>query len=430
MPTIKITRKSIADLHPAEKPVTYFDSTLPGFGLKIQPTGARSWILEYRPGAGGRAVAKKRMKIGSFATHTPEQAREAKTLARVTLGGDPAAARAEERASLTVAELSSLFLANHVKLKRKARTYDEYKSAVDRYIVPVLGSIRGSLVTPADVARLQAHITRGKTAKGNGGRTMANRTLAVLSAMYGWAGKQGLVALGTNPSVPIERFKERRMERFLTSVEIGALGQALSEAETIGLPYDVDTTKAKAKHAPKAENRLTVYSPHAIAAVRLFLLTGMRRREILDLRWSQVDLERGVLFLPDSKTGAKTVVLSAPALVVIEGLDRVGSYVIAGDSAGTDNEKPRSDLAKPWRAVLKRAGLEKVRLHDLRHSFASVGVGGSLGLPIVGKLLGHSKAATTERYAHLDIEPLRRAADAIGDRISKAMESHSGKTSE
>ncbi|WP_105382452.1 site-specific integrase [Neorhizobium alkalisoli] len=431
MPVLKLTRKSVGALQPTDKITTYFDSDVKGFGLRVAPTGARSWILEYRPGAGGRAVAKKRLKLGTPATMSPEEARDeaVRTLARVALGADPASARSDERKGDTVAELASKYLRDHVQVKRKARTYSEYKSAIDRYIVPVLGSMRSSLVTASDVARLQAHITRGKNTKGNSGRTMANRTLAVLSAMFTWASKHGLAPAGHNPVVVVERFKERKMERFLTSAELAALGEALTEAETTGLPYEVDETKLKAKHAAKLENRRTVYGPHVVAAIRLFLLTGARRREILDLRWSDVDLERGALFLPDSKTGRKTVVLSSPALAILEALPRVGKYVIAGASAGTKDEKPRADLNKPWGAVLRRAGLENVRLHDLRHSFASVGVGGSLGLPIVGKLLGHTQAATTQRYAHLDTDPLKKAADAIGEKISSAMGGKDGKTS-
>lgn len=431
MPTIKLTRKAVSAIEPAEKPVIYYDESVKGFGLKVMPSGARSWILEYRPGAGGRGVAKKRLKIGTPATHSPEEARDeaTRTLARVTLGADPAGARSDERKQDTIADLADKFLKDHVATKRKGRTYQEYSAAVERYVKPVLGSMRSSLVTPSDVARLQAHITRGKFGKGNGGKTMANRTLAVLSAMFSWAAKQHLVPAGHNPVKAVERFKENRKERFLTTAELTALGDALHEAETIGLPYAVDEKKAKAKHAPKPENRRTVYGPHAVSAIRLLLLTGARRREILDLKWSEVDLERGVLFLPDSKTGKKTVVLSAAAVAILESLPRVGKYVIAGSSAGTEDEKPRADLNKPWEAILKRAGLEDVRLHDLRHSFASVGVGGSLGLPIIGKLLGHTQAATTQRYAHLDVDPLKRAADEIGNKIVKAMGARNGKTS-
>lgn len=423
MPTIKLTRKAIASLEPGEKPAIYFDETVKGFGLKIMPTGARSWVLEYRPGAGGRGVAKKRMKIGSPATMSPEDAREQaiRTLARVTLGGDPAGARSDERASLTLSDVLDAYLRDHVASKRKPKTQKEYRIVADKHIKPAIGSMRASVVMPADVARLQSAVVRGKRRHGNSGKTIANRALAVLSATYNWAQAAGLVPDGYNPVRRIERFSESRKERFLTNSELNALGEALHEAETIGLPYEVDLSKAKAKNAPKPENRRTLYGPHAVAAIRLLLLTGARRREILDLRWQDVDLDRGVLFLPDSKTGRKTVVLSSAAIAILENLPRVGIYVIAGSTAGTKDEKPRADLNKPWSAVLKRAGLEDVRLHDLRHSFASVGVGGSLGLPIVGKLLGHTQAATTQRYAHLDTDPLKRAVDAIGDKIAAAM---------
>jgi integrase len=147
------------------------------------------------------------------------------------------------------------------------------------------------------------------------------------------------------------------------------------------------------------------------------IFTGARLREILHLKWGQVDLERGLLFLSDSKTGAKSIVIGAPSMAVLVGLPRVGQFVIAGDSM----DKPRSDLSRPWTLVRRQAGLDGVRLHDLRHSFASVGAGAGMGLPILGKLLGHSSPTTTARYAHLAADPLRVASDAIGKRIAAAM---------
>lgn len=145
-------------------------------------------------------------------------------------------------------------------------------------------------------------------------------------------------------------------------------------------------------------------------------------REILRLRWDHVDFERGMLFLPDSKTGRKAVVLNAIAIQVLGDLERIGNYVIAGDNAGTEQEKPRADLKRPWRGITRRARLDGLRIHDLRHSFASVGAGGGMGLPIVGKLLGHADQATTARYAHLDNDPLRQASNAIGKAIAHAMD--------
>ena len=245
--------------------------------------------------------------------------------------------------------------------------------------------------------------------------------LAIVGSLYSFAGKHDLVPQGFNPARGIEKYPEQGRERFLTSEELGRLGDAIREGETDGLPYVVDQTKPKAKHAPKEENRRTVIGPHAAAAMRLLILTGARLREILHLKWEHVDFERGMLILPDSKTGKKAIVLNAPALDVLANLARIGDYVIAGQAAGTKDERPRSDLKRPWTAVAKRAGLKGVRIHDLRHTHASVGAGAGLGLPIIGKLLGHTQAATTARYAHLDADPLRRASERIGNQIASAM---------
>ena len=225
-----------------------------------------------------------------------------------------------------------------------------------------------------------------------------------------------------NPARQIEQFKEDRRERFLTGQELERLGSAIRDAETRGIPWVVDERKPKAKHLPKAKNRFTKIGPLAAAAIRLLLFTGCRLREILHLKWGHVDLERGLLFLADSKTGRKTVILNAPALAVLAGIPRLGSYVVPGG----DPEQPRADLKRPWEAVVRRAGLDGVRLHDLRHTYASFGAGGGLGLPIIGRLLGHIQASTTQRYAHLDADPLRRASESIGGRIAAALEGKRG----
>ncbi|WPP06485.1 site-specific integrase [Methylocella tundrae] len=253
----------------------------------------------------------------------------------------------------------------------------------------------------------------------------ANRCLAVISKLFNWANARGLVPEGSNPATRIERFPEHRRERFLSSLELGRLGDALREGETIGIAFDIDMTKPSAKHAPKPENRRRVIDPFAIAAIRLLILTGARLREILDLEWRHVDFERGMLHLADSKTGKKSIYLPPAALPILESLPRVegNSFVICGSKAGAS----RSDLKKPWVAITAAAGLQGLRIHDLRHSFASVGAGASLGLPIIGKLLGHTQAATTHRYAHLDCDPLRRAVDTIGATIAAAMNGPSPK---
>jgi integrase len=247
----------------------------------------------------------------------------------------------------------------------------------------------------------------------------ANRSLAVVSAIWNWAARRDEVSFADNPARAIERYPERGRERYLTTDELARLGDVLREGETTGLPYSVDETKPNAKHAPKADHRRVKLDPFAVAAIRLLILTGARLREMLDAQWSQLDLERGVLFLADSKTGKKPLYLSATVQAVLASIPRVkgNPHIIAGALEGA----PRADSNKPWRAVCKAAKLDGLRIHDLRHSFASFGAAASLGLPIIGKLLGHSQAATTHRYAHLDADPLRRAVDTIGNTIAAAM---------
>jgi integrase len=248
----------------------------------------------------------------------------------------------------------------------------------------------------------------------------ANRAVAVWSKAFAWAAGAGLIPEGQNPAKNIKKYREQGRERFLTSDELARFGDALREGETIGLPYSVDETKPTAKHAAKADHRRVKLDRYATAALRLLILTGARLREILHAKWEQIDIERGLIFLADSKTGKKPLYLSAAAQKVLADLPRVegNPHLIAGAKDGA----PRSDLKKPWAAVSRAAGLEGLRLHDLRHSFASFAAGASLGLPIIGKLLGHSQPATTARYAHLDTDPMRRAVDTIGSAIAGAMD--------
>lgn len=401
-----------------EKTTFYYDEALAGFGMKIAPTGTRSWIVEFRPGAGGRSVTKKRMRIGGMEL-SPDQARASaeKVLASVSLGSDPSAERAGERGALSVAEIADRFMRDHVKKKRKANSVEGYEGIIEKHIKPAIGKKAAEKVTRADLAKLHNKVSE-KRADGTGGPYAANKMLAVLSKLFNWAGDLGLIKEGTNPTQKIERFNEEQRERFLTGEELERLGAALIEAETVGIPHDVEGDGENSRHRKKAHQRHVVYSPHITGAIRLLLLTGCRLREVLHLRWSEVDFERGLLFLPDSKTGRKTVVLSEAAIDVLKSIPQIGEYVVSSESAGTPEEKPRHDVKKPWAAISERAGLKGLRIHDLRHTFASVGAGGGLGLPVIGKLLGHSQASTTQRYAHLDVDPVRRAADIIAGNIA------------
>ncbi len=226
-----------------------------------------------------------------------------------------------------------------------------------------------------------------------------------------------------NPTRHVERFEEEKRERILTIAELARLGETLREAETTGYPGAAQMRRAPRRSiSPSLKTGFldSIRPPWRPCGSTMF--TGYRLREILHLRRSEIDFERGLLFLGNSKTGKKSVVLNAPALAILQALPDRGPYVIPGDKPNS----PRSDLKRLWAAVTARAELGGVRIHDLRHTFASYGAGGGLGLPIVGKLLGHTQASTTQRYAHLDADPLRRAADTIGATIAAAMEGREG----
>jgi integrase len=383
----KITKRTVDALKPRDKLYVAFDADVKGFGCRVMPSGVKSYVLEYRPGAGGRGTATKRLTLGRHGAMTAEQARKAalEALARIRLGDDPQAEKAHQRAAPTVGELTNAFLKDHVSSKLKPKTRVHYEGLLAK-VQAAYGNLKAASLTRAHVAAL--HQSMADTPY------FANHMLAAVSSCWAWAERHALLPEGhTNPAAKISRFREEGRERFLSSDEMARLGDALGQCETR-------------------------FGPHASGAIRLLCLTGARLNEVLALRWQEVDFARGLALLPDSKTGRKTVLLNAPALAVLAELPRLEGcpYVIAGLGGR------RFDLRRPWAAVTKAAGLEGVRLHDLRHSFASVGAGASLGLPMIGKLLGHSQSATTQRYAHLGDDPLRRASETIGATIAAALD--------
>jgi integrase len=260
---------------------------LKGFGLRVQPTGEKSYVVKYRAGS-GRNAPTRRVTLGPVGKLSPDEARR---LAKLTLGSvahghDPAALKAAERRAATLEERADLFLSEHVEAKRKPATASHYRDILERIVLPELGTRQGEKVTTADLARLHVRMKNRPY--------QANRMLAVVSALFTFASKRKLVPAGFNPARGIDKYPEKGRERFLTEVELGRLGDAIREAETAGLQWKVDENKPTAKHAPKEAKRRTVIDPFAAAALRLLVLTGARLREILHLRWEHVDLERGV----------------------------------------------------------------------------------------------------------------------------------------
>jgi integrase len=409
MATRRISKSTVDSLFcpPGKDRDIVWDDKLKGFGVTVYPTGLKTYVAQYRKD--GRS---HRVVIGKHGRLTPDQARrEAKALlGDVEKGADPAVERRTKREAPTLNKVAEGFLA-YAFAKKKSGTARGYDNALRLHILAQLGTRCLTKITHADVESLHAGMSDHPV--------QANRTLDVLSAVWTWAAKQKHVDAASNPTKDVEKYRESARERYLTNAELLRLSEALTAAETTGLPYSVDESSPKAKRAPKPENRLRKFDRHAVVAIRLLVLTGARLREILDAKWEHVDLERGMIFLPDSKTGRKPIYLAAAAAAILSTLPRVDGnpYVIPGEKKG----QPRADLKRPWDAICEAAGLDGVRLHDLRHSFASVGVGASLGLPIIGRLLGHSQPSTTQRYAHLDADPMRRAVETIGSTIAAAM---------
>jgi integrase len=401
----KITKRAVDGLAPKDgAEAAVWDSEVRGFGVRARAGGTKTYILHYRAGT-GRGSPLRKLTIGKHGSPwTPETARsEAKRLlAEVAAGRDPAAIRQEDRKALTFSELIDLYLADGA-CHKKPSTLKADQGRIRHHLRPLLGRLRVDRIGRADIERMRNDVAAGKTAEkiekrragsiATGGKGVAAQCVALASTIFAFAAARGLRV--DNPARGIKKTPVRKVERFLSEAEFARLAEALdAEAECSANPYPP-------------------------AGIKLLLLTGCRRGEIVSLRWEHVDLERACLRLPDSKTGAKVIYLNAPAQAVLQNLPRMAGKPLVMPGMRADGSGPA--LNKVWSRVRKAAGLDDVRLHDLRHSFASVGAAGGLSLPVIGALLGHKHVATTARYAHLSADPLRAANDAVGARIAAAM---------
>lgn len=432
----KITKRLVEAAEVRDKDYIICDSELPGFGVRVLPSGKRSYIAQYRVGRRYR-----RMSLGLHGVLTTEKARTKAfgILAAVKDGKDPAGDRQEDRKAITVAELADRFDEEHISVHLKPSTAREYRRNLRRFILPAIGRLRVVDVTRADIARFHHELRHI--------HYQANRNLEIISKMFNLAELWGLRPDASNPRRHIKKYHEEKRERYLSPAELAALGEALSRAEQEG-----------------------VGDPNAIAAIRLLIFTGCRLNEIMMLKWDYVDFEGRCLRLPDSKTGARIVHLGAPALEVLSRVKRLADnpWVICGRNLGAR----RTDLQPPWQRFRKRAtvrlwvqgegsaaanlvhrleselgreptydecvaatdkkdlklptGLSDVRIHDLRHSFASGAVALGESLPMIGKLLGHTQVQTTARYAHLAADPVKAAAERVASNIAALMGGNNG----
>lgn len=432
--SVRLTKTAVDAAQPRAKPYRLWDSEVRGFGLKVTPAGAKTYIATYRAGT-GRKAPQREYTIGKHGVLTPEKARtEAmRILSEARLGADPQASRKALRAEMTVADLCDHYLAEGTGTK-KPSTLATDRSRIDSHIKPLLGKRPISSVTAGDVERFMRDIAKGKTAKDpvkvrkgvvshvKGGKGTASRTVGLLGGIFTYAVKHKLRA--DNPVRGVERYKDSQSTRFLSAKELGQLGDALAEAERDG------------------SNRL------GLAVIRLLATTGARKSEIEALRWQEVDFEISALRLRDSKTGAKLVPIGAPALAVLSDLAQQAeadhAAAVAKAEAAGGEAPSRSAYVFPasrgavahwvgtdklWRKVRSAAQLPDVRLHDLRHTFASLAIGAAGGgnsLAMIGKLLGHADVKTTARYAHLADDPLRQAAERISAAAAAGLAGQAG----
>ena len=389
-----------------------WDAKVAGFGVRRQKSEARTYVIKTR--------LKNRQRWFTIGRHgspwTPETARREalRILGNVAEGQDLAAIRDEEKAAATVAQLCDLYLidaeAGKVLTKfgvpKKSSTIATDRGRITRHIKPLLGKKQVKDIALDDVKRFMNDVATGKTADDvktgprgraivEGGRGAATRTVGLLGGIFSYAIDKGMRSDGVNPVWGIKRFPDKKEDRFLTIADFGKLGAAMVKAEAEG------------------------ESAYGLAGIRLLMFTGCRKSEVLTLKWEHVDFENECLRLPDSKTGEKVVMLGTPALDILNELPRLhgNPFVLPGTRKGGY----LVGLPKVWARIKSSAGLDWATLHILRHSFASHGAGAGLGLPVIGRLLGHKDAATTARYAKVDIDPARAAATKISTEIHDAL---------
>lgn len=385
----RLTKKAVDDAVATDSDTVLWDAGLPGFGVRIKPSGSKSFIIQYR----NRFGRSRRHTVGRHGVMTLEEARRdaRQLLSAAARGSDPRQDRVEDRLGLTVADLAERYMTQHCEGRCKSSTIAAHRWLLSKFIVPRLGNRLIAELKQSEVDTLHQEL---RATPYN-----ANRVLGLIKAMYGRAEVWDLTPPGGNPATAVRPFRERKRQRFLTPDELRRLAQALRDCEE-----DASV------------------SPFIVAAFRLLIATGARLNEVRLLRWDDIDWDQRLLVLHEHKSdthGAKALPLNSAAIGILRALPRLDGnpYIIAGAVPN----RPVVNLQKPWRRIRARAGLEDVRIHDLRHSFASFGIGLGTSLPIIGGLLGHRSMAATSTYAHLSADPLREASERVADLLGPVL---------
>lgn len=412
---VLLTKRVVDAADPREDRYHLWDSLLPGFGLRVEKSGAKTFIVRYRADGGGRTAAQRFVTIGRYGPLTPEQARK---LAKTVLGGvakgeDPADERRAKRAEMRMSGLIDLYEEEGCFIQRGKRQGAPMKPLTKQFtvgrlrnhVVPLLGHKRITEINAGDIERFARDVAAGKTARDEkvgprkrlivrGGEGIAAKVVRDLSAVFSFAMRREIVSRNPCQTAAVRKTGGAR-ERFLTLEEVSRLGAALDELEREGA------------------------NPKALNIARLWALTGCRRNEITALKWSEINLADGLLVLDDSKTGKSIRPLGAAAIVILESIGRQeGADFVFPAERGNGHFQ---GMKRTWSKAIEKANLEGVTPHTLRHTMGSTAISSGEALALTGAILGHANPRSTAIYAHVQTDPSRRAANRVTKKLAAAL---------
>jgi integrase len=387
----RMTKRLVDGLRATDRDYIIWDGELPGFGVRVRPSGTKSYVVQYRAGR-GRKAPSRRITIATISKLTPSEARGIAKgiIGDVARNDDPAADRTRKRREMTIREVAALYLADHVKAHNKPSWAREIELILNARILPAFGTRRIGDLSRADIKRWHSRMAASPY--------RANRCLAVLRKMLSLAHREWELR-DDNPATGIKPFPERRRERFFGPEELKAIGWWLVKVER-------DSSEHRA----------------FILATRLMLLTGMRLGEVARARWSDVDLAANLVPLQDAKSGARTVPLNSQAVAFLANVRQRGTYVCGLE--GGNHVMTRFDYHAFWRRLVAATGLVDARPHDCRHTVATAGAMAGGTAFTLRDLLGHKTVAVTAGYVARTVDPLRALSEDVGGRIGAALASH------
>ena len=379
----KLTTKFVNNIKTTTEINIYWDETLKGFGLCVRPSGKKTFLLKYRIGR-GRGAAVRKQTIGITSVITTERARlKAKEyLLMASQGKDPFE---QSNHTTSIKEFCDLYIKRHAKIKKKESSMIEDQRLIRLQIIPHFGKLKVTDLTRAMI--IKHHESLYNTPY------MANRFLALFSKMMNLAEKWEFRPLYSNPCKHVDRYPEKPRKVYLMTNELERVGSAMRELKDIESKY-------------------------VLSAIQILILTGCRTGEILSLKWEYIDFENSCMNLPDTKTGERNIHLNPSALYILKNLERKLEYVFVSRV----KNKRITTIRLTWKKICKIADLTNVRPHDLRHTFGSHAVNNGFSLPIIAKMLGHKDLKTTQRYAHLHDDPVKKANDEVSLKLRKVME--------